>query len=75
VRLVVVSEHLVGEDGVGYLRRSTCKIDLKDSSLKIALLLQVEKKGGRGRKRKEEEKGRERKEMERKGSMSGVSNA
>lgn len=56
MRFVVVSEHLVGEDGVCYLRRSTCKIDLKDSSLQVALLLQVEE-------RKEKEEGRKEKEV------------
>ena len=66
MRLVVVSEHLVGEDGVSYLRRSACKIDLKDSSLEVALLLQVEKKGGRGRRSKERGR-RKRKEKEGKG--------
>jgi hypothetical protein len=66
-----VREHLVGQDGVCYLRRSTCKIDLKNSSLKIALLLKVEIKGGKGRKRKEKQRRKE----EGEGSMVEVSNA
>ena len=67
MRLVVVSKHLIGQDGVCYLRRSTCQIDLKDSSLEVALLLQVEEKGGRGRRRKEgEEKEGDRMEKEEK---------